>query len=40
MYVIGLADGRFPSVWSIGDAQGMDEELRLLYVAVTRATGA
>jgi len=39
VFVIWLAEGRFPSVRSLSDAngQGEEEERRLFYVAVTRA---
>jgi len=37
VYVLGLADGAFPSGFSIDDPEAMEEERRLLYVAVTRA---
>jgi len=37
VYVLGLADGAFPSGFSIDDPAQMEEERRLLYVAVTRA---
>ncbi len=36
VFVIGLADGRFPSNWSV-DEDDIEEERRLLYVACTRA---
>ncbi|MFM8412163.1 MAG: ATP-dependent helicase [Alphaproteobacteria bacterium] len=36
VFVIGLADGRFPSSWTV-DEDDVEEERRLLYVACTRA---
>ncbi len=36
VFVIGLADGRFPSAWTV-DEDEIEEERRLLYVACTRA---
>ncbi len=37
VFVIWLADGRFPSMYSLDDDEALEEELRLLYVATTRA---
>jgi DNA helicase-2/ATP-dependent DNA helicase PcrA len=37
VFVIWLVDGRFPSAYSFSDDEGLEEERRLLYVAVTRA---
>jgi DNA helicase-2/ATP-dependent DNA helicase PcrA len=37
VFVIQALDGIIPSSYSLGDAEGLDEELRLLYVAATRA---
>ena len=37
VFIIGAVDGRFPSVFSFNSTEEMDEELRLMYVAVTRA---
>ncbi|MDA0874626.1 MAG: ATP-dependent helicase [Bacteroidetes bacterium] len=37
VFVIQALDGVLPSSYSIGDQEAMDEELRLLYVAITRA---
>jgi DNA helicase-2/ATP-dependent DNA helicase PcrA len=37
VYLIGAADGNMPSDMAIGDREGMAEERRLLYVALTRA---
>jgi DNA helicase II / ATP-dependent DNA helicase PcrA len=34
---MGLSEGRFPSYRSVGTAEGLEEERRLFYVAVTRA---
>ncbi|MDR0355876.1 MAG: ATP-dependent helicase [Deltaproteobacteria bacterium] len=36
VYIISAVDGRFPSAYSRGD-KDIEEELRLMYVAVTRA---
>jgi DNA helicase-2/ATP-dependent DNA helicase PcrA len=35
--VMGLSEGRFPSYRSAGTQEGLEEERRLFYVAVTRA---
>jgi DNA helicase II / ATP-dependent DNA helicase PcrA len=35
--VIGLSEGRFPSYRSVVTPEGLEEERRLFYVAVTRA---
>ncbi len=35
--MIHLLDGLLPSAYSLADPDDLDEELRLLYVAVTRA---
>lgn len=35
--VMGLSEGRFPSYRSIATEEGLEEERRLFYVAVTRA---
>jgi DNA helicase II / ATP-dependent DNA helicase PcrA len=35
--VMGLSEGRFPSYRSVGTEEGLEEERRLFYVAVTRA---
>jgi DNA helicase-2/ATP-dependent DNA helicase PcrA len=35
--VMGLSEGRFPSYRSITTAEGLEEERRLFYVAITRA---
>lgn len=37
VFVIQALDGVLPSSYSIGDSEAMEEELRLLYVAITRA---
>jgi DNA helicase II / ATP-dependent DNA helicase PcrA len=37
VFVIGLVDGRFPSYQNLRDQEEVEEERRLLYVAVTRA---
>jgi DNA helicase-2/ATP-dependent DNA helicase PcrA len=37
VFIIGLADGMFPSQYSIGKRKDLEEERRLFYVAVTRA---
>jgi DNA helicase-2/ATP-dependent DNA helicase PcrA len=37
VFVIGLVDGRFPSLFNMRDQDDVEEERRLLYVAVTRA---
>ncbi|HEV7732505.1 MAG TPA: ATP-dependent helicase [Candidatus Binatia bacterium] len=37
VFVIGLVDGRFPSYHNLHDQEEVEEERRLLYVAVTRA---
>lgn len=37
VYLLHAADGNIPSEMALGDQQGLAEELRLLYVAVTRA---
>lgn len=37
VFIIGAVDGRFPSVFSFNSEEELDEELRLMYVASTRA---
>lgn len=37
VYVVGLEENLFPSMMSIYERQGLEEERRLFYVAVTRA---
>lgn len=39
VHLVGLADGRFPPHGALGDPEREDEELRLLYVAITRTQG-
>lgn len=38
VFVVGLTDDMFPLVKSFGSVNDMEEERRLLYVAITRAT--
>jgi DNA helicase-2/ATP-dependent DNA helicase PcrA len=38
VFVIGLVDGRFPSLYNVRSEDEVEEERRLLYVAATRAT--
>ncbi len=40
VYVIGVNDGNFPNEYATGRAESIDEERRLLYVALTRARDA
>lgn len=40
VHVIHAADGMFPSDMATGSAEGVDEEQRLFYVALTRARSA
>lgn len=40
VYIIGAMDGYFPSLYAGDNPDAMDEELRLLYVAATRARKA
>lgn len=40
VHLIHAADGNIPSDMALGDAEGMEEERRLLYVALTRARDA
>jgi DNA helicase II / ATP-dependent DNA helicase PcrA len=40
VHVLHASDGMFPSDMATGDAEGIEEERRLLYVAVTRARAA
>jgi DNA helicase-2/ATP-dependent DNA helicase PcrA len=35
--VLNVTDGNFPNEFAAGSAEGIDEERRLLYVAMTRA---
>ena len=37
VFLVGMEDGVFPGIRSIGDAEEMEEERRLCYVAMTRA---
>ena len=37
VFIIGAVDGRFPNAYSFNSEEEMDEELRLMYVAATRA---
>ncbi|MCC7356932.1 ATP-dependent helicase [Candidatus Uhrbacteria bacterium] len=37
VFILHLADGSFPSKRSLGERDGLEEERRLFYVAVTRA---
>ena len=37
VYVLNVADGNFPSEFSTGRSDQIEEERRLLYVAMTRA---
>ncbi len=37
VYVLNVADGNFPNEYATGRAESIDEERRLLYVAMTRA---
>jgi len=37
VFVIWAVDGRFPSAYAEGSEEELDEERRLMYVAVTRA---
>ncbi|MDO4749341.1 MAG: UvrD-helicase domain-containing protein [Eubacteriales bacterium] len=37
VFLVGAEEGIFPGIQSIGDAEAMEEERRLCYVAITRA---
>lgn len=37
IFIIGAVDGKFPSVYSANSREESEEELRLMYVAITRA---
>ena len=37
VFLVGMEDGIFPSLRTIGEAEEMEEERRLCYVAITRA---
>lgn len=39
VYVVGMEEGVFPGIRAVGDAEEMEEERRLCYVAMTRAKG-
>ncbi len=39
VFVTGMEEGLFPSVRTIGEEGGLEEERRLAYVAITRAMG-
>jgi DNA helicase II / ATP-dependent DNA helicase PcrA len=40
VFVLNLTDGNFPNEYATGDARAIEEERRLLYVAITRARDA
>ena len=40
VFLVGFEDGLFPGMRAIGDAEEMEEERRLCYVAITRAKKA
>lgn len=40
VFLVGFEDGLFPGMRAIGDAEEMEEERRLCYVAITRAQKA
>ena len=40
VYIAGLEENLFPSLMSMGSAEGLEEERRLFYVALTRAKTA
>ena len=40
VFLIGLEDGVFPHVRSLGDPDELEEERRLCYVGITRAESA
>ncbi len=40
VFVLGVNDGHFPNEYATGRAESIDEERRLLYVALTRARDA
>jgi DNA helicase II / ATP-dependent DNA helicase PcrA len=40
VHVLHASDGMFPSDMATGDPEGIEEERRLMYVAVTRARSA
>lgn len=37
VFIISAVDGKFPSIYSFNSPEELDEELRLMYVAATRA---
>ena len=37
VFIIWALDGRFPSIYALNDEDSLEEELRLMYVATTRA---
>ena len=37
VFVVGVEEGIFPGIRAIGEAEEMEEERRLCYVAMTRA---
>lgn len=37
VYIIGCAEGTLPHQWSMGSSEELEEERRLMYVAMTRA---
>ena len=37
VFLLWIVDGKFPSVYSFSKDEGLEEERRLFYVAVTRA---
>ena len=37
VFVVGAEEGIFPGIRAIGEAEEMEEERRLFYVAMTRA---
>lgn len=37
VFLIGLAEGMFPSSWAMNEPEGIEEERRLFYVGITRA---
>lgn len=37
VFITGLEEGRFPSEYSLNEQDGLQEERRLMYVAITRA---
>ncbi|GAB4223020.1 MAG: DNA helicase PcrA [Acidobacteriota bacterium] len=37
VFIVGMNEDLFPHPWSVSDPEGLEEERRLLYVAITRA---